>query len=987
MAVRACRQSQRQHRVTRRSPPVSTRGSAIVLSCLAALLATMVPLVPSGASSAPLVRPSQLAPPPLPPGLRPLGSLSPSQPLSLQVVLAPADPAGLSRLLADLYDPTSPTYHQWLPAGAFAREFAPSARVVSQASAWLDGVGLHATRTSGFTIEAKGSSGAVSRGLGVSLGRYREHGGAVVYASQKTPEVPAGLVGAVSAVVGLTDAPIEAPLIATSTPAPGAERAHAGGTPVTACGAATALASSDNGYTANAAGNHYGVGTLIADGANGMGQKIGVFELASVSASDIGAYESCFNLHNPVSVVTVDGGGGSDPGGTEEADLDIEQLTTQAPGATITSYEGPNDLSGAVDVWRQIVTADTATVVSNSWGLCEAESADEASAVDPLLEQAAAQGQAVFSGSGDDGSEDCYNPPVDLNTTLQVDYPASNPWVTAVGGTALSLDGTEVVWNGCLGVQPPTGCGNSGGGGGGVSSLEPKPLWQAGLATPAGFTCGSLGTDCREVPDLSANAGAPEVFYAAGQWSAFTGTSVAAPMVAGLWADRQSSCVHPTAGDAAAVLYQVAGAGGYGTGLTDITQGENDFSQTNGGQFGAGAGYDLASGLGSPIAPGLACAEVTSVSPTQAPAGSQITVNGLGLAHATISFGGTTATVVSGTASSETVVVPAGSGTVNVSASGPLGNGPASASFTYGSPTGAFTRVFGATAIATAIAISKSRFAASDSAPAVVVARSDFFSDALAGGPLAARVGGPLLITPGASQSSTLDPGVLAEIERVLQPGGTVYLLGGPLALSPTIDASLQGLGYAVNRVSGSDEYATAVAIAVQLGNPGVIFEATGLNFPDALSAVPAAVVQNGAILLTDGTTQAPETATYLAAHSHDTRYAIGGPLAAAGADKTATAIYGQDQFGTSAAVASAFFPTPKTVGAATGTNFPDGLAAGPGLGRAGAPLLLVEPTGALPPAVLTYLQAAGGGISTGTLFGGPLAVADSVLSELDGAL
>jgi len=187
--------------------------------------------------------------------------------------------------------------------------------------------------------------------------------------------------------------------------------------------------------------------------------------------------------------------------------------------------------------------------------------------------------------------------------------------------------------------------------------------------------------------------------------------------------------------------------------------------------------------------------------------------------------------------------------------------------------------------------------------------------------------------------------------------------------------------------VAGSNEYATAVAIAQQLSNPSVIFEATGLDFADALSAVPAAIEQNGAILLTDGTTQAPETASYLSSHSHDTRYAVGGPLAAAGADKSATAIYGQDQFGTSAAVAAAFFPTPKSLGAATGVNFPDGLAAGPGLGLSDAPLLLVEPTGALPPTVLAYLQAAGGTVTRATLFGGPLAVSDQVLSELDGAL
>src|SRR5208282_5725150 len=139
-----------------------------------------------------------------------------------------------------------------------------------------------------------------------------------------------------------------------------------------------------------------------------------------------------------------------------------------------------------------------------------------------------------------------------------------------------------------------------------------------------------------------------------------------------------------------------------------------------------------------------------------------------------------------------------------------------------------------------------------------VLARSDFFADALAGGPLAAQMDGPLLITPGASQSTALDPRVQAEIQRVLPKGGTVYILGGDLALSPDIDTALQALGYVTQRIAGTDEYGTAVDIAEALGNPTTIFEATGLSFQDALSAVPAAIEEHGAILLTDGSSPDP---------------------------------------------------------------------------------------------------------------------------------
>lgn len=156
------------------------------------------------------------------------------------------------------------------------------------------------------------------------------------------------------------------------------------------------------------------------------------------------------------------------------------------------------------------------------------------------------------------------------------------------------------------------------------------------------------------------------------------------------------------------------------------------------------------------------------------------------------------------------------------------------------------------------------------------------------------------------------------------------------------------------------------------------------MSYYDSLSAVPAAVISHGAISLTDGTTQAPETAAYLASHPGDTRYAIGGTLAAAGADPTATAVYGKDLYGTAAAVAAKFFPHATSFGAATSASFTGALAAGPVLGTQGAPMLLVPPTGALPSAISQYLSSVSSGLGGGTLYGGTLAIGDDVLGELN---
>jgi len=260
---------------------------AFVLPLFAAALAS-----PSASGAAASVeRPNALAPPPLPPGFRSAGALATGHPLSLEIVLAPADPAKLDSLLGALYDPSSPRFHQWLAPGAFATQFAPAPGVRSAVVDWLGGLGLHPQLTSAFTVSAHGTTSQVSSGLSVSLGRYRAQGGSEVYASEKTPEVPAALAGKVAAILGLSDAPVEAPLGSSSSSR--AANPHVAGTPVTACATATQLASNDNGYTANVAGSHYGINTLVADGANGASQKIGVYELAGSSAADIDTARYC----------------------------------------------------------------------------------------------------------------------------------------------------------------------------------------------------------------------------------------------------------------------------------------------------------------------------------------------------------------------------------------------------------------------------------------------------------------------------------------------------------------------------------------------------------------------------------------------------------------------------------------------------------------------------------------------------------------------
>lgn len=291
-----------------------------------------------------------------------------------------------------------------------------------------------------------------------------------------------------------------------------------------------------------------------------------------------------------------------------------------------------------------------------------------------------------------------------------------------------------------------------------------------------------------------------------------------------------------------------------------------------------------------------------------------------------------------------------------------------------------FLRLSGSDRIGTAIASSNDQYFASQSAHAVVLTRSDDFPDALAGTPLAAKVGGPLLLT----SPSGLDAAVKAEIVRVAPIGSTVYILGGPRAVSSDVDDGVSALGDVPTRVYGADRYATAVAIAHELGDPSTVFEATGLNFPDALAAGPAAVKTGGAILLTAGPKQSTATAGYLAAHPAGPRYALGG--AAAAADPSAQAFIGTDRYDTAAQVADQFFPRAATIGVATGVAFPDALAAGYNLGAKQAPLLLVPSAGALPPPVVTEMLFDFATVRDAMVFGGTTAVSDGVAAQV-GAL
>jgi putative cell wall-binding protein len=199
------------------------------------------------------------------------------------------------------------------------------------------------------------------------------------------------------------------------------------------------------------------------------------------------------------------------------------------------------------------------------------------------------------------------------------------------------------------------------------------------------------------------------------------------------------------------------------------------------------------------------------------------------------------------------------------------------------------------------------------------------------------------------------------------------------------VENAVKALGAKTVRLAGSDRYETAVAVAKEIGTVGTVFLTTGTDYPDALSAGPAAVhVAEAAVLLTHGSVMAPATAAYLKASPAKVTYAVGGP--AAKAAPTAQAINGADRFETAVLTAKRFFDDTATLAFASGEDFPDALSGGAYAGLVDAPVVLLKQSG-VPAVVKTYLDGRYLQFEAASLFGGPVALSDATLKSIEHSL
>ena len=408
------------------------------------------------------------------------------------------------------------------------------------------------------TVQLSGSIEQMNKAFGVQLNTY-EYSGGTYRGREGHVLVPRALSGVVKRVSGLTNRPLARP--------------HVLARPLEVTN-----------FDAAQIGQIYDFPT----GVDGTGTCIGIIELGGgYSQSDLDTYFASLQLATPnVVAVSVDGAVNNYGDAADgEVELDIEVAGSTAPGATIAVYFAPNTEQGFIDAITTATfdTTNNPTIISISWGAPEDAgwTAAGLSGMDSAFATAAASGITVLAASGDNGSNDNV-----YDGAAHCDFPASDPYVLACGGTTLQVnpDQTvdEIVWD-----NPGFGWAT----GGGISDQFGLPSWQAGKGVPVSVNNGvSVG---RGVPDVAADAD-PHTGYKVvvdGSWAVEGGTSAVAPLYAGLFALLNQSFGFPL-GFITPYIYSLYETNAF----VDITRGTNQIYPAPG--YSAGAGWDACGGLG-----------------------------------------------------------------------------------------------------------------------------------------------------------------------------------------------------------------------------------------------------------------------------------------------------------------------------------------------------------------------------------------------------
>jgi subtilase family serine protease len=568
-------------------------------------------------------------------GLKNLGPASTGLKLSLELGMI-ANQQGIANAVKAASNPSSSTYGKYLTLSTLQKKYGASSSRRNAVVGAFKPYGIKAiVDVTHLRVGATISIKSAQKLFGTKWNLYATgQPNQAVALPVNTPKLGSGLGGNVDTVSGLGLYVTQRASASFSVfRGRGRTASFAGGTPTRTgtiapgCAGTTypAAVLSTSGLFPNQILSAYGIAQLQAGGLQGQGARVAILGEAPTPVSDVTAYRNCFGF--PGTALQIHGASSIAP--ILESSLDAMTVAMVAPKLSRLDLWvkalGQANPQGALELLADPLQATTngtplPNVISISYGVCEATVAPYTAARTLFNRQAAATaalGITIVVAAGDSGSSACAHGVsasqlTSFDEQQSASWPATSPWVLAVGGTNLTLTPANAIqssglWND---TEYPSPYQQAAAGGGGVSKFEKRPWWQPAIPGQSTF---------RMVPDVAAFAD-PSPGYAIvcshevqgcgpspGQSISFVGgTSAATPLVAGmiaLWDQQAKQSGLPNPGFVPPLLYSLAqqAPGSF----LDITTGGNAV-------FGgvscctATPGFDLASGLGSPLASQIA---------------------------------------------------------------------------------------------------------------------------------------------------------------------------------------------------------------------------------------------------------------------------------------------------------------------------------------------------------------------------------------------
>ncbi|GLQ49522.1 protease pro-enzyme activation domain-containing protein [Dyella flava] len=394
------------------------------------------------------------------------GAAPANQTMQVTLVLKLRNQAALEDYIKQTVTPGSAHYQQFLTTSQFAQQYGASDSDVARVQAYLQKQGLSSqVLPSHLAIMTTGTAAQLDALFSTSIHNYvsRENG-RQFHKPAGSAQIPSAIADVVDVASGLSNEHVYLAhhvsasaftALNSQKPKTNAQSSAAAGSN----GNPTATGIPEE-YTVGDVANFYNINPLYQRGVVGKGSTVGIVTLSNFYPSDATLYWTDIGLAtkpNRIKQVHVDGGGAID-GGSGETSIDVEQSGGIAPYANVIVYDAPNTNDGYVDVFARAVSDNVADSISTSWGLPEianfaalnipgASNTDTTDVGDlrafhAIFLEAAVQGQSLFAAAGDSGAYDTvrdfgYAPGPGNYTSapLTVDSPASDPYITAAGGT------------------------------------------------------------------------------------------------------------------------------------------------------------------------------------------------------------------------------------------------------------------------------------------------------------------------------------------------------------------------------------------------------------------------------------------------------------------------------------------------------------------------------------------------------------------------